>query len=119
MCSPTGSAPTACAWPGPTPVEPHVECDDGGVERSATAWQRLEPVAEVADWAAVGAMVRRLHRLDRASVPSDVAVPPCTSFPWWRFEARLAEVVGLVDGAALAGLTAAVERARRLGRARR
>ena len=117
-----GSSPTAgyvlADWLGahgvrvaqPYPGEPHVECDDGGVERSATAWQRLEPVAEVADWAGVGAMVRRLHRLDPASVPSNVAVPPCTSFPWWRFEARLAEVVGLVDDAALAGLTAAVER---------
>src|SRR4051794_6229689 len=93
----------------PYPGRLHLECHDSVVRRSATAWERLEPAAGVADWTAVGAMMRQLPRLDRGSVPPGVTVPSCTSFPWWRFEARLAEVAPLVDPAASAGLTAAVE----------
>ena len=89
-----------------------MDAGDDGVEQAATVWEFVTPVAEVADWAEVGAMVRRLHGLDPAHVPAGYPVAACTSFPWWHFDARLAEVEPLIDAAAHDGLAACSRRAR-------
>ena len=79
---------------------------------AVTAWQRLRPVAADPDWRAVGAMVAHVHQLDPAELPVDYPCPPCTSFPWWRFDELLAELGPLIDEPARSGLVAAVDRYR-------
>ena len=79
-------------------------------EQSVTAWRRLQPVGSAADWRAVGEMVARVHALDVGDLPSTYPMPPCESFPWWRFDVLLAEVAPAVDPAARAGIDAALER---------
>jgi Ser/Thr protein kinase RdoA (MazF antagonist) len=82
--------------------------DRAGSARVATAWELVVPTADVADWVAVGAMVRRLHGEDPSAVPGEHRVPRCTSFPWWHVDERLSEVRAIVDGAAYEGVAAAV-----------
>jgi hypothetical protein len=68
------------------------------------AMERLHDAGQV-DFAAVGTMVRRLHD----APPPLESLPSCESFPWWRTRALLTEVDDLVDDAARAGLTAAID----------
>lgn len=79
---------------------------------AVTAWERVDVVDAPIDWRAVGAMVRRVHELSLDEVPAGYPVPVPTAFPWWDFDALLADVGGEIDDGARAGLAAAVERHR-------
>jgi Ser/Thr protein kinase RdoA (MazF antagonist) len=74
----------------------------GGLE--VVAVERIHPTSPV-DWVAVGDMVGRVHRLDPARLG---ALPWCGDFPWWQFDALLAEMEPDIDAAAFDGLRAAV-----------
>ena len=89
------------------PARPDVVRHDG---MSVTAWERLRPIAEPPDWAAVGAMVARIHDLERSELPSAYPVPPAASFPWWQFATLLGEVGDLLDAPARAGIDRAIKR---------
>lgn len=77
---------------------------------TVTAWHFVKPVDRPVDWTAVGAIVRRLHGLDRCEFPAAYPIPSPVTFPWWDFDRLLAETSDLVDEAALAGLTETVDR---------
>jgi len=84
----------------PDPME-----DDGLV-----AWAvRREPVEGEVDWAEVGEMVARLHRIDPARVRGLHPLPAASAFPWWQFDRLLADVDDLLDPAARRGIVAALE----------
>jgi aminoglycoside phosphotransferase (APT) family kinase protein len=72
-----------------------------------TAMERIHPEGEV-DWREVGAMIRRVHGIDRSDVPD---LPWCGDFPHWQFRRLLDDVRGELDPASLAGLAAAIDRA--------
>ncbi|MFT3854732.1 MAG: phosphotransferase [Ilumatobacteraceae bacterium] len=76
---------------------------------SVVAVERIHPAGAV-DWAEVGAMVARVHALDPATVTGRHPLPWCGSFPWWDFDALLADVGPAIDAVALAALRASVER---------
>jgi hypothetical protein len=78
----------------------------------ATAWHRIEPVADPVDWVAVGGIVRRVHGLRHGDLPSGYPVPSPTAFPWWDFDAVRADVAVDIDAAALAGIDRAIDRHR-------
>ena len=65
------------------------------------------------DWVAVGAMVALLHALEEHEI-DEVSrhhpTPWCGSFPWWDFDALLADVGPSLDPAARAGIDAALGR---------
>jgi hypothetical protein len=75
---------------------------------SVTAWERLAAIDGPVDWRAVGAMVRRVHELTPDDIPRGYPLPPASSFPWWQFDDLLTAVGGDLDGAARAGIEAAV-----------
>ncbi len=78
---------------------------------AATLWERLEPSGAPIAWSQVGALVRRVHGLDRATVvPVGYPCPRPDRFPWWDFDAMLAEVDDLLDPAARQGILEALER---------
>ncbi|MEY2400590.1 MAG: hypothetical protein QOJ08_701 [Ilumatobacteraceae bacterium] len=62
------------------------------------------------DWAAVGEMVGRLHRVDRSVLPPAYPTPFCGDFPWWQFAALMSDVGDQLDGESRAALNAAIER---------
>lgn len=62
------------------------------------------------DWAAVGAMVRRVHDLDPDVVAAHHPAPRCWTFPWWDFDTLLADVAPLLDDAARTGVEQALAR---------
>ena len=67
---------------------------------TATAWERLAIVDAEPDWREVGRMVRRRARARPADdVPDGYPMPPAESFPWWDFDALLAEVGDELDHA--------------------
>jgi hypothetical protein len=76
---------------------------------SVVAVERIQPAGEV-DWAAVGEMVAHVHHLDPATVAGRHPLPWCGSFPWWDFDALLADTAATIDAPALAALRASVER---------
>ncbi len=76
---------------------------------AVVAVERIHPAGEI-DWAAVGAMVARVHAIDPALVAGRYPLPWCGSFPWWDFEALLADTDQTIDSEALAALRASVER---------
>jgi Ser/Thr protein kinase RdoA (MazF antagonist) len=82
-------------------------------ELSVTAWRRIHPVADPVDWHAVGRALARLHALARSDLPAGFPLPRPTSFPWWQFDAMVADTSGDIDAEALAGLETAVARGRR------
>ena len=82
--------------------------EHGGM--SVTAWRHVEATGGAIDWPAVGAIVRRVHELDPATLPVGLPQPSPVSFPWWRFDDMLEAVDGHLDRRALDGLTAAIER---------
>jgi hypothetical protein len=75
---------------------------------AAWAVRREAAVGEV-DWAEVGEMVARLHRIDPARVRGLHPLPAASAFPWWQFDRMLAEVDDLLDPAARQGIVAALE----------
>ncbi|MEP1125657.1 MAG: aminoglycoside phosphotransferase family protein [Ilumatobacter sp.] len=77
---------------------------------SATAWEYVAPSGDPIDWRAVGAIVRRVHEIPPGDLPVGVPTPSPAAFPWWDFERLLDDVAPVLDDAALAGITAAVER---------
>lgn len=93
--------------PAPTPATSDAFVDG---DLAATCWVPLVDSGEPIDWRAVGAIVRRVHGLAAADLPSGYPVPPPTAFPWWDFEALIGEVGGDIDAAARAGLESAIAR---------
>lgn len=75
-----------------------------------TCWERVETTGVPIDWHEVGRMVRRVHSLDPAQVPPGYPAPSPATFPWWDFDALVAETRGDIAAPALAGLEAAIER---------
>ena len=61
------------------------------------------------DWAEVGEMVARVHRLQPGDVRACYPLPRGASFGWWQFEPMLAAVDDLLDPAARNGLVNAIE----------
>lgn len=81
-------------------------------ELTVLAQVREHPVGPI-DWAAVGSMVATLHALgpdEVAAVSAHYPTPWCSSFPWWDFDAMLADVGADLDAAARAGIDRALER---------
>ncbi len=75
------------------------------------AWAvRREVVVGEVDWAEVGDMVARLHRIDPTLVRGRHPVPAASSLPWWRFDRLLAEVDDLLDPQARHGITESLAR---------
>jgi hypothetical protein len=81
---------------------------DGGL--AATCWQRLIESGDPIAWREVGAIVRRVHALSPVDLPDGYPVPPPTAFPWWNFEAVIADVGDEIDDVARAGLEDAIDR---------
>lgn len=76
----------------------------------ASAWPYAAPARGAADWEAIGRIVREVHELDPASLPTVYPVPHPSSFEWWDFESLIAEFGDDIDPAALSGLNAAIDR---------
>ncbi|MCB1001062.1 MAG: aminoglycoside phosphotransferase family protein [Acidimicrobiales bacterium] len=79
---------------------------------SVVAQAREHPVGTI-DWEAVGAMVAELHATPPAAIAEVSArfpTPPCSAFPWWHFDAVLADVGGDLDADARRGIERAVSR---------
>jgi hypothetical protein len=93
--------------PAPVPACRSVVVDRG---LAATCWAPLADSGAPVDWRGVGAIVRRVHALSADDVPAGYPVPPPTTFPWWDFEALMADVGSEIDDAARAGLAEAIER---------
>jgi len=85
----------------------HEPMVDGPLAAFAVA---REHVVGPTDWAAVGAMVRRVHELDPDVISAGYPTPPCWSFPWWDFDALLADVGPMLDDAARRGIEGAIAR---------
>lgn len=77
---------------------------------AVTGWCRVEASDDPIEWRIVGAVVRRVHGIPLDAVPTGYPVPSPTSFPWWDFDALLADVGDDIDARALAGIRAALER---------
>jgi Ser/Thr protein kinase RdoA (MazF antagonist) len=93
----------------PAPARPDAVSDG---ELTATAWQRLVPVDEEADWREVGRMVAVVNSLPTGAIPDGYPMPPAESFPWWQFDDLLDDVGDLLDPPAREGIVATVERHR-------
>ena len=76
---------------------------------SVLAIERLHPHGPV-DWAAVGAMVARVHGIAVEEVATHYPLPFCGSFPHWRVEALRSEIDDLLAPAARVALDAALAR---------
>lgn len=72
------------------------------------AIERLYTDGEV-DWAAVGAMIGRVHDWSSVEVVGRYPLPRCERFPWWDTTAVLADVDDLLDPSARHGLVAAID----------
>ncbi len=77
---------------------------------SVSCWEHIDRSGGSIDWCEVGRMVRMLHDLDVSVVPTEYPVSAPAVFPWWDFEALLADVGDVLDDRALVGITAAIER---------
>lgn len=71
---------------------------------SVSAWERVVPVDLAIDWCAIGASVRRVHGVGLDELPEGYPVPSPVGFPWWNFDALLAEVADLIDVGARRGI---------------
>ncbi len=74
-----------------------------------SAWERVAPTDVRVDWHAVGAAVRRVHAVALDELPEGYPVPSPVDFPWWDFDALLAEVADLIDDDARRGIEATLE----------
>lgn len=91
---------------------PRMARDDVFVQAglSVLAQVREHVVGEV-DWAEIGAMVAQVHACsdeEVAEVRAHYPTPWCSSFPWWDFDAMLADVGPDLDPAARAGIDRAL-----------
>ncbi len=86
--------------------------DETGQPLVATTWELLRSTGADADWVAVGRMIRTLHELAPAAVPSSYPAPSCTTFPWWQFGHLLEDIEPDVDVAAFRALADTVDRHR-------
>jgi hypothetical protein len=77
---------------------------------AATCWEPLVASGRPVDWREVGVIVRRVHSLAPGDLPDGYPLPPPTAFPWWDFEALMADVGGEIDAGARAGLEEAITR---------
>lgn len=77
-----------------------------------TAWERIEETGGSIDWHEVGRLVAAVHAIDPSELPPGLPVPSPAGFPWWDFANLLEATAPAIDGAALSGLTAVVERHR-------
>jgi hypothetical protein len=75
----------------------------------ATAWELLVPAGTQVDWTAVGEMVARLHRAGTSVVPAGHPCPSPVAFPWWSFDAMLADVADVLDTEASEALSCVIE----------
>lgn len=91
----------------PTPARDDVVVID---DLSVTCWEHIEATREEPDWRGVGAMLRQVHETPPSSVPASVPLPRPTAFPWWDFDSVFDRVRDQLDGAALDGLSAAIDR---------
>jgi Ser/Thr protein kinase RdoA (MazF antagonist) len=58
---------------------------------SVTAWERIDfDPAGTIDWERIGTMVATIHDFEPTTV--DHPLPFCGDFPWWNFDAMLADV---------------------------
>ncbi|MGB0113697.1 MAG: aminoglycoside phosphotransferase family protein [Ilumatobacteraceae bacterium] len=89
----------------PAPARDDVVTVDG---MSVTAWERLLPENAPIDWVEVGAMVRRVHDIQRTSLPASVPIPLPDHFGWWNFDDLLSRVDGALDAPARAGIDRAI-----------
>jgi aminoglycoside phosphotransferase (APT) family kinase protein len=111
--APAAAAHALVSWlldhdiPTVRPVEGLARDADGF---AVTGWAAVREARRAVDWSEIGAIVRRVHALPLDEVPGDYPVPDPTTFPWWQFDALLADVGDDIDPAALAGLRAAVAR---------
>ncbi len=80
--------------------------------RSVTAWERIPFSDEPVDWVDVGAMVKRVHAIDAASLPATVPLPHPSVLPWWNFDAIFSRAGDALDDPARDGLQAAIDRHR-------
>jgi aminoglycoside phosphotransferase (APT) family kinase protein len=85
-------------------------------ELAATCWRRLDVRNVVTDWRIVGSIVRTVHDLRPDRLASGYPVPEPTSFPWWQFDAMMAELGDDIDPGARRGLELAIERNRKWSR---
>jgi hypothetical protein len=77
-----------------------------------TCWEWIEPSGHPVDWAAVGAMVRKLHGVDPVRLPPGVPLPAPTVFPWWNLDELLARTAPVLDAEARRGIERTMERHR-------
>jgi len=97
----------------PTPTAGDAFVDGGAFvvgELAATCWERLVSTGDPIDWREVGEIVRRVHSLTAADLPDGYPTPAPTAFPWWDFDALMADLACDIDEAARAGLQAAIDR---------
>lgn len=87
---------------------PGLTCDVDGL--AVTGWQLVREARRAVEWSEIGAIVRRVHELALDEVPAAYPVPEPSTFPWWEFDAMLADVADEIDPTALAGLRGTVER---------
>ena len=79
-------------------------------ELSVSAWEFIEPVDEPVDWARVGNVIAQVHELQVEDLPIGLPKPSPVSFPWWDFDALMAEVAEALDAEAAAGLATTIAR---------
>lgn len=84
--------------------------DDPETGLSAVVLERVEASGPV-DWAAVGELVARTHRLGIDRVAGVCRLPSCGEFSHWHFREMLGAVTDLLDDGAREALSAAVESA--------
>ncbi|MFZ4717776.1 MAG: phosphotransferase enzyme family protein [Ilumatobacteraceae bacterium] len=85
----------------PAIVRPPLELDGDAV----LAIERVHGSGDV-DWAAVGAMVRRVHALDAADWPG---LRRCVDFPHWQIDVLLDDVRDELDDSARRGMLATLD----------
>lgn len=81
-------------------------------ELGATCWRAIEPCDQPIDWRRVGSMIRGVHAIRRQALPAGYPIPSPVTFPWWSFDALLADFRDEIDPAALAGIEAMIDRHR-------
>ncbi len=77
---------------------------------AATAWNYVASSGDPVDWRSVGSIIARVHAIAASELPASVPTPTPASFPWWSFDALLAEVSPALDAAARVGIETAVDR---------
>lgn len=77
---------------------------------AVTGWRLVRETRQAIDWAAVGAIVRRVHDLGSALVPNDYPLADPTAFAWWDFATMLDDVADEIDPPARDAIISTVRR---------